>query len=477
MQNRFVIIDDIGTERDFTPYNYNEIKIVDKRSTLTRAWMWDKHIDDIEILGADYDYVYNLINTNKCVDYYIKWYCDGALKYYGYFNYYSCDIDKDGCKMSIKSEEYNAAYKYFLLRYDQEFDLDVSVAQVPDYDQVQGKDRAYHKSKKINDILDFLADRCGLTVSSKFLRDAVCPIIVLPNDLESPYDNIDTSTYNPYNQMFLARTLETDELKTSLKDMLNALCEQYFNLYWHIDYNTNILHIEHALYYINNKSYTINNSVGLDLTTINGGEYVIDTNKYSIDKQEIFNRTSWEPQYKQHQPFIIAGTPFPANAIYGWQLYSNCSPDINNTKDISQNYETYVKMTEYISASCLLLFCTYEDPAFLGWYRVYLHWDGTPYIMGSEALYNYPFEHGYGWHLWRWNAESPIAYYDLNKPEQIMKSMKYVLKQVDIEFPLCCDELDLNKLVRTNMGDGMIDEASLNISTGMCTLKLKYADI
>jgi hypothetical protein len=92
-------------------------------------------------------------------------------------------------------------------------------------------------------------------------------------------------------------------------------------------------------------------------------------------------------------------------------------------------------------------------------------------------MLNVQFETNYGWYLWKWDADTPIAFNDLNKPAKTMASTKPTIYQVDIEFPLCCDNLDLNKLVRTNLGDGMIDEASLSISTGMCTLKLKYADI
>jgi hypothetical protein len=471
MQNRFVIIDDIGTERDFTPYNYNEIKIVDKRSTLTRAWMWDKHIDDIEILGADYDYVYNLINTNKCVDYYIKWYCDGALKYYGYFNYYSCDIDKDGCKMSIKSEEYNAAYKYFLLRYKQEFNLSEHTAQIPYCDTVVSLPFAWLLLEKrngqlISDILNFLADRCGLTVSSKFLNDAICPISVLPGDLDIPYNNEDTSAVNLYKTLMLVNSKVGSDIITSLSEILTALCEQYFNLYWHIDHTTNTLHIEHALYYRNNNSYTINNTVGVDLTTINGGIYVTDTDKYSIDGNDINYLKSWTPNYPHRNlPPTLYGS-----GTFGWKLYYECIPNMNNSVVYGQLYDTHVRLIMDESIDSVMLCATYIDS--LARYQVYYK-----QIAGTNYHINYPFETNFGWYLWKWGADTPIAYNDLNKPPKTMASTKPTITQVDIEFPLCCDNLDLNKLVRTNLGDGMIDEASLSISTGMCTLKLKYADI
>jgi hypothetical protein len=468
MQNRFVIIDDIGTERDFTPYNYNEIKIAYKRSTLTRAWMWNKHIDDIEILGADYDYVYNLINTNKCVDYYVKWYCDGTLKYHGYFNYYSCDIDKDGCKLSIKSEEYNATYKYFLLRYEQDFNLDEYQIQIPIYDvmvSMPNQADEIRKGKKINDILNFLADRCGLTIHSKFFNDPVGPIVILPNYLDWPFNGVNTSTYNNYDSLLLVNSLLTSNIVTSLNDVLMALCEQFFNLYWHIDYSTNTLHIEHVLYYLNNKSYTINNTVGLDLTTIDGGKYLSDTDKYKIDGNDINYKKSWTPKYANQSLFL--GT-------YGWKLYNNCVPNMKNKLEITQAYETHVHLImEQLIESTMLCTTTYN--------YVHSRYEvrSFPIQLTPPSVYmlNVQFETNYGWYLWKWDADTPIAFNDLNKPAKTMASTKPTIYQVDIEFPLCCDNLDLNKLVRTNLGDGMIDEASLSISTGMCTLKLKYADI
>ena len=235
-----------------------------------------------------------------------------------------------------------------------------------------------------------------------------------------------------------------------------------FRCYWFVD-DQDKLHIEHIQYFRNGGSYSGTPVVGIDLTaqkvTRNGKPWAFARNQFKFDKPEMAARYQfgWMDDVTQ----LFDGFPIDIISKY-------VNPDNIEQIDISK----FTSDIDYILLNpgdiskdgFVLLAAVAESGGYaLPYVNIVIgtnnHWLQNAYVAFCmlQAYYAY---------------DMPAPDYEINGVPMVAFGVKK-LKNQTISFPALTDP-DLVELVKTNLGNGMIQKLSINLSSRNANATLHY---
>ena len=235
-----------------------------------------------------------------------------------------------------------------------------------------------------------------------------------------------------------------------------------FRCYWFID-EQNRFRIEHIEFFRNGGSYSVTPVVGIDLTTQqvprNGKSWAFARDQFKFDKPAMAARYQfgWMDDVTQ----LFDGFPIDILSKY-------VNPDNIEQIDISR----FTSDIDYILLNpnavskdgFVLLGAILESGAYvLPYYNFEI--DGNDHILQNAYVAFCLLQYYYAYDM-------PAPNYKINGVEMIAQGIKK-LKNQSIRFPALTDP-DLFELVKTNLGNGVIEKLSVNLSSRNANATLKY---
>lgn len=231
-----------------------------------------------------------------------------------------------------------------------------------------------------------------------------------------------------------------------------------FRCYWFID-KQNRFRIEHISYFMLGGTYDGRPLVEINLTeqyvTRNGKPWAYASNQYEFDKPEM-----------------------PARYQFGWmddvtQSFEGFPIDIIS-KYVNQDNIEEITISNFTSDVDYMLLnpsaCSSDGFALLapvltdGKYKL-------PYVQfGESLLQNGYMSFEYLQKYYRYDLPAPI--YEINNQQYCAYGIKK-LKTQTIKFPVLV-EPNMFNLIKTGLGDGMIQKMSINLSSRIANTTLKY---
>lgn len=225
------------------------------------------------------------------------------------------------------------------------------------------------------------------------------------------------------------------------------------DVWWYIDSN-NYLRIEHRIFF--------NGISGLNLV---GSKYLRGKQTYSYDLADMPKEEIWTSQgHSQTAKLIYNGLS---------NIAKNENSKLNTTKVVSTDY--YSRFYGGSSEKGLFLVATEGGLTTGGDWRMLQDTFGyqylNPFFLVKELhTYNRPDLYAVI------HAYQNEGVYTAESGGIVLQSTKPIKKQEEITFPLCCDEsFEANNIVVTDMGNGYVQEATLNTQGSMMKMILKYA--
>lgn len=249
----------------------------------------------------------------------------------------------------------------------------------------------------------------------------------------------------------------------TLKDITEML-KKVYGCYWYIDANNKFC-IEHIAWFKNGGSYGSSPVVGYNLKQLinlpNGKPWAFHTSEYQFDKEDMPARYQYEWMDKSTDLFngkpinvlsrfvkedkveeITIGN-FTSDVDYMLLVAENCSKDgfalfqavkVNNVWTLP--YETFMR-EQYV-------------------YRLQNYMVSMIQLQDWFLTYDMP----------SWSIEVEDA---ATTADGIQRNKKQTLS-----FPIGENDPDMEKLVKTNMGDGQFDKLAINLSSRTAKVTLKY---
>ena len=248
----------------------------------------------------------------------------------------------------------------------------------------------------------------------------------------------------------------------TLKNVLDML-RDCFRCYWFID-EQNRFRIEHIQYFRNGGSYSGVPVVGIDLTVQqfprNGKAWAFARNQYQFDKPEMAARYQfgWMDDVTQ----LFEGYPIDIISKY-------VNPDNIEQINISQftsDIDYILLNPNEISKDGFVLMAGIEGNSgeyTLPYYNFQIN-GSDHYLQNAYVAFCF---------LQRYYAyDMPAPEYEINGERMSAYGVKK-LKNQSIRFPVFTDP-DLVQLIKTNLGNGVIEKMSVNLSSRNANATLKY---
>ena len=312
-----------------------------------------------------------------------------------------------------------------------------------------------------NDFITFFIEKfCGMPVRSNFFQinpDKTFNVAYpqLPNDGRT----LNNVLFQKSDVKRLNASNNATKGLTALEKIVDDICTAY-NLQYRIE--DGYFNIEHVSYW--------EKVVELDLTTAEYARYMKGSNKYSYDQSEL-------PQFEQFNMMESFNPDFKGTPI---EYFGRC---------ISENQDEKTKTFEVKTITTDVEYCIrYPDSD-----SKEVSDEGFVLMAAKKVGSNYI--------LMRFNpildsfsrANNPLswshlinAYYRHERPQKrgLMNNVftdffttKPVKQQKPFSIKLCCDDqLKLDGLVKTGLGEGIIDKAILNHGTYKVELQLLYTN-
>ena len=234
-----------------------------------------------------------------------------------------------------------------------------------------------------------------------------------------------------------------------------------FNVDWYIN-ESGFFEIEHIKYFENGNNYLGTGfGVGKDVT---GEDYAQNLNSYKYIKGELFKYEKFK--FMEQRGLDFVGLPI----TYG--VCANQDPDTNVIEHSFNELTTDITFIhedeEAISREgfVLLMYYKINDNIWVAKERGYMTESTLPNVHLSWAnLHD---------NYWKYGRIFSTGY--INGAWTTFSSYIKNIEQVDVSYPLCCEEFEPYKLITTSLGDGEIFEATLDAKTGWITVKLRYND-
>lgn len=241
----------------------------------------------------------------------------------------------------------------------------------------------------------------------------------------------------------------------TLKNITDML-RDCFRCYWFVDEQKRF-RVEHISYFMNGGSYSGSPSIGMDLTTEKvsrtGKEWAFAKNQYEFEKPEMAGRYQFGWMDDVTQPF----EGYPIDIVSGYVDASKIE-DVNITR-FTSDIDYILLNPGAVSKDGFVLLAatsaTYKLP--------YLEFDEFVLQNGYLA---FVFMQQY------YDYDMPARNYVINGVAKIALGVKK-LKTQSLRFPVTQDP-DLVKLIKTNLGNGVIDKISVNLCSREANATLRY---
>jgi len=311
----------------------------------------------------------------------------------------------------------------------------------------------YTRCRKLNDVIKALIAPYFTDFESEFLKSKINPISNkdLSNLLISQKSDCIGTTSDP-----------AIKANITLKGVLTML-QNIFNIFWAIDENGKF-RIEHKKYWDNNGSYTVDNNVDnnvdIDLTLVYPTA-LIGSNEYSFeDNIPIREKFSFMESWRKD--FIGKDIDYSDCIKTGDEIEYSATII---TTDIDPSL-----MLSYASKDGFALFHCHSDADDDGAFGIFSE-PGTISNMIYENMHlSWANLHEYYWKYGRY-----LPYGKMNDKQTVfdVRPLKY---QKAISFPYCVSEFNPKKLIKTNLGNGIVRSASFSFKTNFITVELEYID-
>jgi hypothetical protein len=249
-------------------------------------------------------------------------------------------------------------------------------------------------------------------------------------------------------------------VKCSLATVLNFL-KNALNVRWYIDGGH--LKVEHIAYFKNGGSYAGVPTIGYDLTeTINprnGKPWAFGQNEYSFEKIKMPEFVKWE--WMDASDLFFDGTGFVCKSKFVQQG----NTETINVANITTNVGYIVTRPGEISWDGLCVFLTVAERITIGAYPK-MDLRGNYNVVNPEMA--------------MWNLQQGVLLYDAPCDTIAVSDTTYnavdavLTKTNEVTFPALI--VDVLKLIKTNVGDGVIDSITNNINNYNVKIKLLYGN-
>lgn len=246
----------------------------------------------------------------------------------------------------------------------------------------------------------------------------------------------------------------------TLKTIFDMLRDGY-RCYWYIENNQ--LHIEHIEFFLNGHNYDPSSlTYDIDLTaqsvSRNGKAWAFALNKYTFDKPELTERYEFGWMDDETLPF----NGEPLNILSGFveqgkvqkidisQFSSDVDYILMNPEDIAD--DGFVLLGAVYDGEWSLAFKEFEDMDFVRLQNAYCAF----VYMQTYYLYDLPSNR-----------------YRIGDGDQKTGAIMLKSKSQDVSFP-CLTDPNLQKLVKTSIGNGQYEKISINLSSRNGKATLKY---
>lgn len=250
--------------------------------------------------------------------------------------------------------------------------------------------------------------------------------------------------------------------ETTLGTILNAL-RDIFRLYWYIEDGK--LKIEHISWFMNGGTYTTSPVIGIDLTQIenvtNGKKLGYMTSNYEYDKADMTEQYqfAWMDDVSETfegYPIVIRSKYVTGGKVEDVNI-SSITTDVDyimlNPNSISEDGFVLMAATLQSANNYVLPYETFSiDGVSLRAQNAYLSW-----IYLHENF---------------WTYDLPAKKVTINNQDMTLTHVSRKKKQ-KVKFPTL-EELNTKKLVKTYLGDGQIEKITVNLSSRINEVTLKY---
>ena len=267
----------------------------------------------------------------------------------------------------------------------------------------------------------------------------------------TPKSNVKVAEYT---QPAQKAPLTLNEVLTMLK---NA-----FGLYWFID-SANRFRIEHISWFKNGGSYTASQqTVGYDLTALtntrNGKKWSFATGTYSYDKMQMPER--YEYQWADTTTNIFKGSPI--EVLSQWVEQGRIE-EVNIAK-FNPDIDYIMLNPSDISDDGFALLCC--DQSYTVTFRA-MNVNGERVAVQNFQLAMYKVQEEF------LISDMPSWNIKVNGVAITAKGIQRMKKQ-QVEAPYVQPNLDMGNLVKTTLGNGEVERASIRLTSRMCKFNLRY---
>lgn len=317
---------------------------------------------------------------------------------------------------------------------------------------------------KIADAFNYLLEGSGLTFASQFMAPGTNPITNLPNK----YSNM----YLSHRGFLKGTNTEDTKGEISLEELINDICD-LLNCLWYIDPINENLVIEHVNYFRNGFSYVDGSpEIYADLT---------DTTKYKLREQIIFdlngdptdNAYKYGKELQKKEIFKIADTYDYDNYLTYSSHFAKSGDELtHNISSITTDIMFVIKVPVKSADDQYALISCADEGNIVHRRDTYMHNRLTfkqNYPNGDLIMYNLLTDLWYYDRIFKRgsiNIEARVVTFFTTKKSKIQK---------DLRFPRLEEgPFDPKKLIRTNIGDGEVQEFEIETDSDYINATLIY---
>ncbi len=333
------------------------------------------------------------------------------------------------------------------------------------YDAHASKEYTIKDAYPVSSVIKQLLSRIAPSIT--FSGSAACSKFFFDDTISSGVASFLNGTrpfISPKSNILLGEYQEpAQKAVITLKSVFDML-QKVYGCYWYITSNKTLV-IEHISWFKNGGSYSTSPSIGYDLTTLtnprNGKAWAFGTSEYQFDKADMPARYQYEwmdeaSEMFKGKPINVLSKFVTENKIEDVNI-ANFTTDIDLMLIAPEKFSKdgfALMQAEHNGSSYELPTDTFNDgvyPYTLQNYMVAMVW-----LQPSFLTYDMP----------SWSIE-------VNGTATTAAGIRRLKKQT-LSFPSGTNDPVMEELVKTNIGNGQYDKVSVNLSSRMAKVTLKY---